>query len=113
MQMSHSFASAPFTFGGFALRRVATATVVRQKSNEVIHRIEVGGVCDRAAVLRSIDQTGVREFLEMERQRCARHFELLAQFARQHSDRTRFHKCAEDCEASGLSERGEFFGGIS
>ena len=113
MQMSHSFAGGPFTFGGFALCGVAAATVIRQKSNEVIHRIEVGGVCDRAPVLRSIDQTGVREFLEMERQRCARHFELLAQFARQHSDRTRFHKCAEDCEASGLAEGGEFFGGIS
>ncbi len=48
--------------------RGAATAVVRQEGKQLVHRVEMGAVDDKAAVLTWRDQAGMGELFQMERQ---------------------------------------------
>src|SRR6266850_5328828 len=68
--------------GGGGCTGAATAAVLREVADELIHVLEVRAVDDEAAVLPAADQAGAGEVREVERQRRRGQLELFADASR-------------------------------
>src|SRR5687767_7845789 len=67
--------------------------------------VEARAVKNEPAVLPGIDEAGMTELLQMERKRCRRHIERVADAAGWQTLRTGFHQQPEDRKARLLRER--------
>jgi len=92
--------------GGIA--GVARATAVfGEISDQPIHRRKVGAVMDKPALLARADETGVRELLQMERQRRGRHAEHLRDASRRKTLGATFDEQPEQRESRFLRKGGK------
>src|SRR5579859_6069218 len=92
---------------GSADFRPPAATILGQVGEQLVHRLEVGGVDDRTALAPGGHQAGKTELVEMKRERRRGLAQALADLARGQPGGALLHEQAEDLEAGLLRQRAE------
>ncbi|GAB3104669.1 hypothetical protein GCM10027288_12000 [Bordetella tumbae] len=78
--------------------------MLREISKQSIHLREIGAVNQVASLLLDIDQAGVRELLQMKRQRVTGHAELIGQDTGGKPGKAGHHQSAERAQPLGVSK---------
>lgn len=97
-------------FGDFA--HAALAAVFGQVADQAVHMGVFGAIDQVAALLFDGDETGVGQFLQVERQGVAGHVELVGQHAGRESFRAGNDQGAEHAQTLGMRQRAQGGNGL-
>ncbi|MNL21937.1 hypothetical protein D3C87_1432530 [compost metagenome] len=80
------------------------ATVLGEIAEQAVHSGKIGAVDQVAALLLDSDESGVRQFLQMEGERVSRHAKLIGQDAGGQAGKSGNHQGAEHAQALGMGQ---------
>src|SRR5438477_12889188 len=89
----------------FLLR--ASATVLSEEGNKIVHRLEPRGIDHRTAVAADGDQSGKAQPVKMKGERVGRETEFFSDLASRHALRAGLHQQTEDFQAVVLGKRAQ------